>query len=88
MWSVIEDFRDNVSKSGILIKRRKEQTIEWVRAMAAEYLQNRIARCDELTKQREEIERRVIEGAITPTTAAKELTESMEKLLFTNADET
>ena len=88
MWSVIEDFRENVTKSGIFIKRRKEQTIEWVRAMAGEYLQNRIARCAELTKCREEIERRVIEGAITPTSAAKALTASMERLLFTNARET
>ena len=77
MWGVIKDFRDNVTASGVFSKRRKEQTIEWVRAMTAEYLQNKIAQNAELTKCREDIERKVIEGAITPTVAAKAVIGSM-----------
>lgn len=88
MWGVIKDFRDNVIASGVFSKRRKEQTIEWVRAMTAEYLQNKIAQNAELTKCREDIERKVIEGAITPTVAAKAVIGSMERLLFTGTDET
>ena len=88
MWSVIKDFRENVTASGIFSKRRKEQTIEWVRAMTAEYLQNRISQNAELTKCREDIERKVIAGAITPTVAAKAVIGSMESLLFTATDET
>ncbi len=88
MWGVIKDFRDNVIASGIFSKRRKEQTIEWVRAMTAEYLQNKIAQNAELTKCREDIERKVIEGAITPTVAAKAVIGSMERLLFTGTNET
>ena len=88
MWSVIKDFRENVTASGIFSKRRKEQTIEWVRAMTAEYLQNRISQNAELTKCREDIERKVIAGAITPTVAAKAVIGSMERLLFTATDET
>ena len=88
MWGVIKDFRDNVTASGVFSKRRKEQTIEWVRAMTAEYLQNKIAQNAELTKCREDIERKVIEGAITPTVAAKAVIGSMEKLLFTGTNET
>lgn len=88
MWGVIKDFRDNVIASGVFSKRRKEQTIEWVRAMTAEYLQNKIAQNAELTKCREDIERKVIEGAITPTVAAKAVIGSMERLLFTGTNET
>ncbi|WP_455596488.1 methylmalonyl Co-A mutase-associated GTPase MeaB [Cloacibacillus porcorum] len=88
MWGVIKDFRDNVIASGVFSKRRKEQTIEWVRAMTAEYLQNKIAQNAELTKCREDIERKVIEGAITPTVAAKAVIGSMERLLFTVTNET
>lgn len=88
MWGVIKDFRDNVIASGVFSKRRKEQTIEWVRAMTAEYLQNKIAQNAELTKCREDIERKVIEGAIPPTVAAKAVIGSMERLLFTGTNET
>ncbi|MCD8162348.1 MAG: methylmalonyl Co-A mutase-associated GTPase MeaB [Synergistaceae bacterium] len=88
MWGVIKDFRDNVTASGVFSKRRKEQTIEWVRAMTAEYLQNKIAQNAELTKCREDIERKVIEGVITPTVAAKAVIGSMERLLFTGTNET
>ncbi|WP_455595487.1 methylmalonyl Co-A mutase-associated GTPase MeaB [Cloacibacillus porcorum] len=88
MWGVIKDFRDNVIASGVFSKRRKEQTIEWVRAMTAEYLQNKIAQNAELTKCREDIERKVIEGAITPTVAAKAVIGSMERLLFTGTNGT
>lgn len=83
MWDVIKDFRENVTASGVFQQRRQEQTIEWVRTMTAEYLQNRIAQNTELTRCREEIERKVVAGAITPTVAAKEVISSMEKLLFT-----
>ncbi|MEG1603397.1 MAG: methylmalonyl Co-A mutase-associated GTPase MeaB [Cloacibacillus sp.] len=82
IWNVIKDFRDNVSESGIFIKRRREQTIEWVRAMTAEHLQNRIAQNEALTKCREEIERSVICGEVTPTMAAKAVIDDMERLLF------
>ncbi len=88
MWRVIKDFRENVTASGVFFKRRKEQTIEWVRAMTAEYLQNKISQNAELTKCREDIERKVIEGAITPTVAAKAVIGSMERLLFTKTSET
>lgn len=56
--------------------------------MTAEYLQNKIAQNAELTKCREDIERKVIEGVITPTVAAKAVIGSMERLLFTGTNET
>ncbi|MDO5114532.1 MAG: methylmalonyl Co-A mutase-associated GTPase MeaB [Synergistaceae bacterium] len=87
IWGVIKDFRDTVTESGSFEKRRGEQTIEWVRAMTSEYLRNRIAQNAELAKCREEIERKVIEGTITPTVAAKAVINSMERLLFTGTGE-
>lgn len=87
IWEVAEDFRKRTTESGVFAKRRKEQTIEWVHTMTAEYLKNRIARNVELTKSREEIERKVIDGAVTPTVAAKAVISSMEKLLFKEISE-
>lgn len=82
IWNVIKEFRDNTQTSGVFEKRRQEQTIEWVRAMTAEYLQHRIAQNTELAQRREEIERSVTAGRITPTIAAKRLIDCMEQLLF------
>ena len=50
--------------------------------MAEEYIKNRVAGNAELAERREEIERQVIAGAVTPTVAAKAVIDEMEGLLF------
>ncbi len=82
IWNVVEKFRETTEYSGFFQKRRAEQTIEWVRAMAEEYIKNRVAGNAELAERREEIERQVIAGAVTPTVAAKAVIDEMEGLLF------
>ena len=82
VWKVVEKFREITERSGFFTRRRAEQTIDWVRAMADEYLKNRIAANAELAAERERIERSVITGAVTPTVAAKALIDGMERLLF------
>lgn len=88
IWKMIEEFRGSVTASGVFFRRRKEQTIEWVRSMTAEYLHHRIAANAELTRRREEIEREVTAGTITPAAAAKTVIGCMERLLFKEAAET
>ena len=82
LWDEVQKFREAVQASGVFAARRQEQLLQWVRTMAEEYLRNRIAQNKALAERRENVERRVVSGEITPTNAAKEIIKDMENLLF------
>ena len=84
VWETVIDFKGSTGKSGVYVKRRQEQTLEWVRSMVDEYLRNRIARNNILSERRRIIEACVTNGKATPTMAAKEIIGDIEKILFSS----
>lgn len=73
LWNMIIDFEKKTKKSGIFETRRKEQTLDWVYAMVEESLKNRFYGNTKVEKKRIEIDRKLLEGKITPTNAVNEL---------------
>jgi len=82
VWNSIIDFKNNTETSGVHKKRRQEQTLEWIRCMAEEYVRSKVAGNSALAESRKMIEKQVIEGKITPTVAAKNIIRRMEELVF------
>jgi LAO/AO transport system kinase len=82
IWLEVQKFRETAQASGAYARRRQEQLLQWVRTMTDEYLRNRIEQNEALAACRENVERKVVTGEITPTNAAKELIQDMENLLF------
>lgn len=82
VWNEVQKFREAAQASGAFARRRQEQLLQWVRMMADEYLRNRVEQNHVLAARRKDVERRVAAGEVTPTKAAKELIQDMEKLLF------
>jgi LAO/AO transport system kinase len=77
IWDVVRDFRERMGASGLFERRRREQLLTWVNDMAQEYLRARMARNPVVAAARAEIERRLTEGEISPTLAARRLVEVM-----------
>ena len=82
IWRVVEEFRQNVTDSGFIKERRQLQTLEWIRSMTMEFIQNKIAGNAELAGWTAKVEREVITETLAPTLAARKIIERMEAVLF------
>ena len=82
IWRVVEEFRQNVTDSGFMKERRRLQTLEWIRSMTMEFIQNKIAGNVELADWTAKVEREVITETLAPTLAARKIIERMEAVLF------
>nr|VFK54004.1 MAG: LAO/AO transport system kinase [Candidatus Kentron sp. TUN]VFK56041.1 MAG: LAO/AO transport system kinase [Candidatus Kentron sp. TUN]VFK56668.1 MAG: LAO/AO transport system kinase [Candidatus Kentron sp. TUN] len=79
LWSIVEAFRKKTTEAGILARRRRTQTLEWVYAMVEEYLQNSFYQDAKVKAIQAHIEKNVIEGGMPPTVAARQLINAFEK---------
>ena len=82
IWEVAQAFRRAGEASGALMRRRRLQTLDWVRSMTEEHLRTRIARSVPLTEATREVEGQVSRGELAPTLAARRIIHAMEDLLF------
>jgi LAO/AO transport system kinase len=82
MWNVIEEFFKNVRASGLLQRRRREQVLTWVDDMTKEHLQRLIDENQTIAGEKTRIENLVSNGKITPTQAARDIIDVMERELF------
>ena len=71
LWDLIKDFEKNTKKSGIFDLRRREQTLDWVNSMLEETLKSRFYSNPKIVKKKNEIDKKLLEGKITPTNAVK-----------------
>jgi len=78
IWSVVETFRKQTIDAGILERRRRTQTLEWVYAMVEEYLQSSFYHHAGVKAMKARIEQDVIAGEMPPTVAAKRLIDAFE----------
>lgn len=79
LWNLIKDYEKKTRKTGMFELRRKEQTVDWVYAMVEETLKNRFYGNSKVEKKRIEIDKKLLEGKITPTNAVTELMKGFNK---------
>jgi LAO/AO transport system kinase len=78
IWQVIEDFRQQITASGVFEQRRQRQTLEWVYNMVEEHLRASFFNHAGVDSIRAEIEEAVVNGHIPPTVAAQQLIHKYE----------
>lgn len=82
IWSIIQNFIDSTKNSGVFEHRRKEQSLNWMHTLLRDYLLDSFYNHPKVKSILEEMERGVTEGKITPTTAVKEIIDTMKNENF------
>lgn len=73
IWSVVETFRDEMTRSGGLAARRQAQARDWLRSMTEDYLRTRFYGNAEVAKKLPEVEAAVLRGELSATAAAQQI---------------
>jgi len=73
IWHVIEEFKRTTVKSGVFIRRRQEQNLEWVYTLVREFLEKSFFGHPAVKSAIPAMERGVKEGTVAPTMAALQL---------------
>ncbi len=76
VWSLVEKYRTSMGDSGELAARRAEQARSWLWDEVSAELIDALKANAEVRKRLPEVERLVIEGALTPAAAARSLVET------------
>ena len=79
VWSLVEQYRASMGNSGELAARRAEQARSWLWSEVSADLIEALKSDADVKKRLPEVERLVIEGALTPTAAARSLVEAFVK---------
>lgn len=79
IWQIIEEFISTTKNSGIFETRRKEQVLEWVYSMVEENLKQQFYTHPMITNALPAIEKSVLHGTLTPTSAFHQLMEIFAK---------
>ena len=78
LWAVVEGFRQKTMDSGVLEKRRRAQTMDWVYSMVEEHLRSSFFKHAGVERIRAEIEHEVMWGRMPPTVAVRHLINEFE----------
>lgn len=81
VWQVVDDFMEVTRANGVIERRRREQTLQWVRSMADDYIHNLVYASPEVQLCLERLSGSVLNGEVSPSMASKELIDTMEKAL-------
>jgi LAO/AO transport system kinase len=75
LWKVVEEFSATTRESGAYEKRRRHQSIEWMRAMIEEELHHRFFRNERVRSILPEIEKQVANQTLPAATAVRQIME-------------
>jgi LAO/AO transport system kinase len=73
IWTEINRFVDVTKRLGVFDKRRKSQTLEWIYSIIEEELRKRFFEHPDIAKSLAKVEKDVLEGNLTPTSAVRYL---------------
>jgi len=72
-WEIVEQFRDTMLQSGQFEQRRRQQTLDWMEDMLSQQLWHDFTHNPRTLAQWPHIERNVLEGKLSATSAVKQL---------------
>lgn len=73
LWKTVKEYEDNTKKSGVWMRRRRTQDVEWMHSMIEEALRNRFYRDPAIIATLPGLEAAVAEGTLPPAAATIEL---------------
>ncbi|MEG1849488.1 MAG: methylmalonyl Co-A mutase-associated GTPase MeaB [Oscillospiraceae bacterium] len=78
IWAVVAEFMARMNESGILVSRRQQQTLSWVKQMTEEHIRNVILSNPKVISRMEEVEQKILSDSISATMAAQSLISAIE----------
>jgi LAO/AO transport system kinase len=72
-WDMIQRFYRELEPAGVLTRRRKQQTLDWLASLIQEELQRRFYQDPRVRARLPELEAALVQGQTTPVRAAHEL---------------
>lgn len=79
IWAVIENFRERMTRSGVLQSRRQAQSLNWMQSMTADYLRAHFYSHPDVAKALPDVEGKVARGELSATSAVQQLIAIYEK---------
>jgi LAO/AO transport system kinase len=76
LWDTVLKHRQVLTESGDFEARRRAQQVDWTWSMVRDTVLDRVLTHPEVKKIRADVERRVLEGELTPTLAAQQIVEA------------
>jgi LAO/AO transport system kinase len=73
IWATIEEHHERLAADGLLAERRRNQQLRWMWSLVDEGLRNAAREHPEVASSLPELERDVLDGKTTPTSAAEEI---------------
>lgn len=73
LWKAVEEFRANTTASGVFERRRHQQDLDWMHNLILEQIKRTFYSRPDVKLNLPAIERKVIEGQMSPTQAATQL---------------
>jgi LAO/AO transport system kinase len=73
LWQTVCKHRDVLVEAGEFDARRRAQQVDWTWTMVRDTVLDRVLTHPEVRRIRADVERRVLEGELTPALAAQEL---------------
>lgn len=73
IWDIVMTFKQITEKSGVLLHRRREQTLDWVHSMVEEHLRTLFFQNANVRAHRDGIENQVVQGILPATAAVRQL---------------
>lgn len=84
LWKLIQEHNRRLSQAGELQAHRKRQALQWMWSLLEERLKDHFFSCPGTREKIAEYESRIINGAMTPTVASRELFLLYENGYFTS----
>jgi LAO/AO transport system kinase len=79
LWNTVKEYEANTKKSGVWLKRRRAQDVEWMHSMIGEALRNMFYRDPTICALLPGLENAVAEGTLPPAAATLELLKRFSK---------
>jgi LAO/AO transport system kinase len=76
IWQIILRFYSQLEPSGVISKRRQQQSLEWMSSLVQDELLRRFYREPRIKERMGSLQQQVLRGEITPVRAARELLET------------
>jgi LAO/AO transport system kinase len=77
-WDTVRQHQKVLTDAGEFDKRRRDQQVQWTRAMVEETILHRLDSDPQVRMLREDVEQQVRDGAMTPALAAEKIVAAMD----------
>jgi LAO/AO transport system kinase len=82
IWKTVQDFVTLTTSNGFFDENRKQQNVSWFNEYFSELFKNDFLKSEDLKKEKEYLERKISDQAMSPPTASMKLLQAYHKVIL------